>query len=166
MDFCARRTTRPTASESELESQSGAGACEAPGDAQDKRIGGVGNTGDSSTTREKSGEGEEDHEYITGFKLIAVLGSVTLTAFLMLLDGSIIGTAVPSITSEFHSLDDVGWYVAAYQLARYVRFGVSTAAMKIRVTVSLIINSAALQPLTGKMYTQYSSKVTTLDDMV
>lgn len=34
---------------------------------------------------------EENHEYITGLRLFAVLASVTLAAFLMLLDGSIIG---------------------------------------------------------------------------
>ncbi|KAF2177954.1 efflux pump protein [Zopfia rhizophila CBS 207.26] len=92
----------------------------------------------SATTADTSGgdlKGEENHEYITGFKLFAVLASVTLAAFLMLLDGSIIGVAIPNITSEFHSLDDVGWYTAAYQLA-----------------------SAALQPLSGKVYTSYSTK--------
>ncbi|GJC85422.1 efflux pump mlcE [Colletotrichum liriopes] len=74
----------------------------------------------SDTSDDSSGDEQDDHGYITGFKLFAVLGSITLVAFLMLLDGSIIGTAVPSITTEFHSLDDVGWYVAAYQLSRYV----------------------------------------------
>ncbi|RAH82442.1 efflux pump protein [Aspergillus japonicus CBS 114.51] len=78
---------------------------------------------------------DESHEYITGLKLFAVLASVTLAAFLMLLDGSIIGVAIPNITSQFHSLDDVGWYTAAYQLA-----------------------SAALQPLSGKVYTFYNTK--------
>ncbi|KAJ4303017.1 hypothetical protein N0V90_001908 [Kalmusia sp. IMI 367209] len=34
---------------------------------------------------------ESTNEYISGFKLFALLGSVTLAAFLMLLDGSIIG---------------------------------------------------------------------------
>ncbi|KAF1362295.1 efflux pump protein [Lizonia empirigonia] len=79
--------------------------------------------------------GKEVHEYVTGFKLFAVLASVSLAAFLMLLDGSIIGVATPHITSEFHSLGDVGWYTASYQLA-----------------------SAALQPLSGRVYTAYSTK--------
>jgi hypothetical protein len=33
-----------------------------------------------------------DQEYITGFKLLAVVGSVTLVVFLLLVDTSILGT--------------------------------------------------------------------------
>lgn len=44
--------------------------------------------------------------------------------------------AIPQITSDFHRLEDVGWYVGAYQLA-----------------------SATIQPLTGKLYTFFSTKV-------
>lgn len=49
--------------------------------------------GSNVTTVDSNGgkKEEENHEYITGFKLFAVLASVTLAAFLMLLDGSIIG---------------------------------------------------------------------------
>jgi hypothetical protein len=49
--------------------------------------------GNATTADTSSGDlnGEENHEYITGFKLFVVLASVTLAAFLMLLDGSIIG---------------------------------------------------------------------------
>ena len=39
------------------------------------------------------------------------------------------------ITEEFHSLDDIGWYASAHQLS-----------------------SAALQPLTGKIYTKFNLK--------
>ena len=78
-------------------------------------------------------------EYLTGAKLIAVIGSITLVAFLMLLDTSIVATAVPNITNEFRSLPDVGWYGSAYQLA-----------------------SAALQPLSGKIYSRFSIKWTFL----
>ncbi|KAH6658391.1 major facilitator superfamily domain-containing protein [Truncatella angustata] len=81
------------------------------------------------------GAEEENTEYITGLKLALVMGSLTLTCFLMLLDTSIISTAIPSITAEFNSLPDIGWYTAAYQLA-----------------------SASLQPLTGKFYTHFKAK--------
>ncbi|KAK8001818.1 MFS multidrug transporter [Apiospora marii] len=83
--------------------------------------------------------GEENVEYITGFRLLAVMIAVVLAAFLMLLDISIISTAVPRITSDFHSLPDVGWYAGAYQLA-----------------------NSCLQPLTGKFYTEFSAKWTFL----
>jgi len=80
---------------------------------------------------------EDDYEYVTGFKLATIIGCVTLVAFLILLDQSIIATvrhappsllrrlswrqAIPRITSDFHSLPDVGWYGSAYLLARSVR---------------------------------------------
>ncbi|CAG8975255.1 hypothetical protein HYALB_00007955 [Hymenoscyphus albidus] len=55
--------------------------------------------------------------------------------FLTLLDTTIIVTAIPRITTDFGSLADVGWYGSAYLIA-----------------------SCALQPLTGKIYSQFSLK--------
>ncbi|KAH1671062.1 hypothetical protein KXV68_004814 [Aspergillus fumigatus] len=43
--------------------------------------------------------------------------------------------AIPQITNQFHSLQDIAWYGSAYTLA-----------------------SSALQPLTGKFYTYFTSK--------
>ncbi|KGO54792.1 Major facilitator superfamily domain, general substrate transporter [Penicillium expansum] len=77
--------------------------------------------------------------YLTGIKLWLVVVSTTLVSFLILLDMSIIATAIPHITSEFHSLTDVGWYGSAY-----------------------LISNCALQPLAGKFYTQLVSKYTFL----
>ncbi|OBT72658.1 hypothetical protein VF21_08577 [Pseudogymnoascus sp. 05NY08] len=82
---------------------------------------------------------QPEHEYISGLQLWLVMASVTLVVFLMLLDISIIVTAIPQITSDFHSLPDVGWYGSAYLLA-----------------------SCALQPLTGKLYSEFSTKYTFL----
>ncbi len=82
---------------------------------------------------------DQEAEYISGAKLIAVIASITLVAFLMLLDTSIVATAVPSITNDFRSLPDVGWYGSAYQLS-----------------------NAALQPLTGKIYSKFNVKWTFL----
>ncbi|KAJ8068336.1 hypothetical protein OCU04_003898 [Sclerotinia nivalis] len=56
-----------------------------------------------------------------GFQLWAIMVAVSLVLFLMLLDGTIIVAAVPRITDDFHSLNDIGWYGAAYQLGRYVK---------------------------------------------
>jgi hypothetical protein len=47
---------------------------------------------------------DEEDEYITGFKLAGVIGSVTLVVFLLLLDMTIVATAIPHITTQFHSL--------------------------------------------------------------
>ncbi|KAK8110565.1 efflux pump protein [Apiospora kogelbergensis] len=83
--------------------------------------------GDRDLAQEKTAE---VLEYITGLKLLAVMVAVVLAAFLMLLDISIISTAVPRITSDFHSLPDVG--------------------------------CSCLQPLTGRIYTEFSAKWTFL----
>lgn len=56
---------------------------------------------------------DEEYEYVTGIKLYLVIFIVTLACFLMLLDTSIIVTAIPKITTDFHSLGDVGWYGSA-----------------------------------------------------
>ncbi|KAI1371346.1 putative MFS multidrug transporter [Hypoxylon crocopeplum] len=80
-------------------------------------------------------EGEENPDYVTGYKLALLLFSVTTFFFLLMVDMSIISTAIPQITSDFHSLQDIGWYSGAYQLT-----------------------SATLQPLTGKLYTRVSVK--------
>ncbi|KAJ5636568.1 uncharacterized protein N7484_009881 [Penicillium longicatenatum] len=82
---------------------------------------------------------DDEGKYLTGIKLSLVIASVTLVTFLVLLDMSIIVTAIPTITTQFHSLGDVGWYGSAYQIA-----------------------SACLQPLTGKLYTNFNSKWTFL----
>lgn len=60
-----------------------------------------------------------------GFQLWTIMVAVTLVTFLMLLDGTIVVAAVPRITDDFHSLNDIGWYGAAYQLGRSVRDSIS-----------------------------------------
>lgn len=62
----------------------------------------------------------QEPEWAHGFQLFNILAAVTLVTFLMLLDGTIVVAAVPRITDDFHSLNDIGWYGAAYQLGRYV----------------------------------------------
>ncbi|KAF4826052.1 Efflux pump mlcE [Colletotrichum tropicale] len=74
-------------------------------------------------------------KYLSGYRLFLVMTCVTLVCWLMFLDSSIIVTAIPAITDEFHSLGDIGWYGSAYHLA-----------------------NAAFQPLTGKIYRYFSSK--------
>ncbi|KAH8594182.1 putative MFS transporter [Bisporella sp. PMI_857] len=84
-------------------------------------------------------EEESKREYPTGLKLTLILTSVTLAYFLFFLDLAVLSTATPSITTRFNSLVDVGWYGGAYQLG-----------------------SAAFQPLSGKIYSQFSIKWTFL----
>jgi len=60
----------------------------------------------------------EDDGYISGYKLFAALFGIISVFFLVLLDFSIISTAIPYITSDFHRLQDIGWYGSAYVLSR------------------------------------------------
>ncbi|GAQ45157.1 hypothetical protein AtubIFM55763_006611 [Aspergillus tubingensis] len=87
----------------------------------------------------KSDEKPEEQKWLTGLPLLMVMTAVTLVVFLMLLDVSIVSTAIPHITNQFHSLDDVAWYGSAYTIA-----------------------SASLQPLTGKFYGNFVQKWTFL----
>ncbi|KAJ7473151.1 DHA14-like major facilitator [Mycena galericulata] len=61
-------------------------------------------------------EGEEQIEYPTGLKLGFITFALGLSVFLVALDNTIIATAIPKITDQFKSLDDVGWYGSAYLL--------------------------------------------------
>ncbi|KAH7627817.1 major facilitator superfamily domain-containing protein [Sordaria sp. MPI-SDFR-AT-0083] len=78
---------------------------------------------------------EDGVEYPTGLKLGMITMALCLAVFLMALDNSIIATAIPKITDQFHSLPDVGWYGSAY-----------------------LLTTAALQLLFGRFYTFFSLK--------
>jgi MFS family permease len=92
-------------------------------------------TSATDKTPPASVQDEDKVEYVTGFKLALSVSSVTVVCFLLMLDQSILSTAIPQITSQFHSLPDVGWYTGVYQLT-----------------------SSVLQPLTGKLYTHLRTK--------
>ncbi|CAM1507800.1 Fc.00g046480.m01.CDS01 [Cosmosporella sp. VM-42] len=78
---------------------------------------------------------EENREHVPPLQVMIILVPLTMFYFLVMLDNSIITTAIPSITTKFNSLLDVGWYGSAYQLA-----------------------SSAFQPVSGKIYTHLSTK--------
>ncbi|ATZ46384.1 Bcmfs1 [Botrytis cinerea B05.10] len=77
----------------------------------------------------------EGVEYPTGVKLQLISLALCLSVFLMALDNSIIATAIPKITDQFHSLNDVGWYGSAY-----------------------LLTTASFQLLFGKFYSYFSIK--------
>ncbi|KAI8956193.1 MFS multidrug transporter [Xylaria longipes] len=87
--------------------------------------------GDMPLTADTPREGRP----VRGIKLVLILTSMIFVQFVVMLDLSIVSTAIPSITNDFHSLSDVGWYGSAYQLA-----------------------SASLQPMTGRIYTNFKAK--------
>ncbi|KAF2242512.1 efflux pump antibiotic resistance protein [Trematosphaeria pertusa] len=73
------------------------------------------------------------------WSLALVTLSLALGTFLIALDTTIVGIAIPTITTQFHSLDDIAWYGSAY-----------------------LITLTALQPSFGRIYKLYSVKNTYL----
>jgi MFS family permease len=65
---------------------------------------------DEKTTEDATTEAD----YPSGLKLALIILALALSIFLMALDLTIIATAIPKITSEFHGLKDVSWYSAAF----------------------------------------------------
>lgn len=78
---------------------------------------------------------ESNHEYPTGLRLVATLLSLFLGTFLVAIDTTIVSVAVPKISTEFHALNDVGWYGSAY-----------------------LITITALQPAGGTIYKLFDAK--------
>ncbi|GIJ86451.1 hypothetical protein Asppvi_005340 [Aspergillus pseudoviridinutans] len=74
-------------------------------------------------------------EYPQGPKLYSIIISLYLAGFLTALDRTIIVNAIPHITNEFNSIDDVGWYGSAY-----------------------LLTFCAFQLLFGKIYSFYNPK--------
>ncbi|KAI8630637.1 putative efflux pump antibiotic resistance protein [Xylariaceae sp. FL1651] len=82
---------------------------------------------DSDSNRSQAGK-LGDEQYPQGFKFVLLAGASIVSVFLIALDQTIVGTAIPKITDEFHSLNDVSWYAAAY----FMTFGATqTSAGKI-----------------------------------
>ncbi|KAK6086193.1 major facilitator superfamily transporter [Seiridium cupressi] len=77
--------------------------------------------------------------YLYGLPLVAVIVALSLAVFLVAMDVNVIATAVPHITGEFRSLDDVGWYGSAF-----------------------LMTTCAFQILFGRIYTLFPAKWTFL----
>ncbi|KAJ5710624.1 hypothetical protein N7488_004780 [Penicillium malachiteum] len=86
---------------------------------------------------EHNGEPEDGDvdEFLPPAKLLLVMIALILAVFCLALDNTIIVTAIPRITDDFHSLDDVGWYGSAY-----------------------LLTSSTMTLLFGKIYTFYPLK--------
>ncbi|KAH7419488.1 major facilitator superfamily domain-containing protein [Cadophora sp. MPI-SDFR-AT-0126] len=80
-------------------------------------------------------EEEEEEVYPPWNRVAVIMAALYCTMFIVALDRTILGTAIPKITDEFHSINDVGWYASAY-----------------------LITSSAFQLIYGRIYTFYSPK--------
>ncbi|KAM3079995.1 hypothetical protein ACMFMF_003409 [Clarireedia jacksonii] len=86
---------------------------------------------------------DEEANYPHGLKLWVILAALCLSVFLVALDQTIISTAIPKITDQFHSIQDIGWYGSAY-----------------------LLTTTALQPTFGRIYTIFSIKYTFMTAIV
>jgi hypothetical protein len=53
-------------------------------------------------------------QYPTGKRLVPIVLALICSVFLVALDMTIVGTAIPKITDEFDGLNMVSWYVNRY----------------------------------------------------
>ncbi|KAL3424015.1 major facilitator superfamily transporter [Phlyctema vagabunda] len=91
------------------------------------RVEGNGDLSGFTKLEPKTKEASEDTQkvdYLTGYKLWLIMVALLLAMFLVALDMSIISTAIPKITDDFRSLDQVGWYGSAFfmTLAAFIAF--------------------------------------------
>lgn len=84
-------------------------------------------------------ETTDSPQYPGRVRLILLVFGLVLSSFLIGLDNTIISTAIPRITDQFHALEDVGWYGSAY-----------------------LLTTCAFQLAWGKLYTFYPVKWTYL----
>lgn len=56
--------------------------------------------------------------YPTGLNFGLILFALFISLFCVALDSTIIATAIPRITDQFHALQDVGWYGSSYLLTK------------------------------------------------
>ncbi|GAB1313725.1 hypothetical protein MFIFM68171_03935 [Madurella fahalii] len=80
----------------------------------DKEAGtGSGDAKDASNATNHA-QAASDDGYPQGIKLACIILALVLGIFLASLDMTIVATAIPKITDEFHGLDKVSWYSAAF----------------------------------------------------
>ncbi|KAL6831876.1 major facilitator superfamily domain-containing protein [Trichoderma camerunense] len=91
---------------------------------------------------EESEKAEEGEDYMTGFKLWLMLLSLVFSIFLISLDITIVATAIPAITNQFHGLEDQAWYSAIY-----------------------LMTSGGFQSTWGKIYQYFPLKISFLGAM-
>ncbi|KAE8366251.1 MFS general substrate transporter [Aspergillus caelatus] len=82
---------------------------------------------------------EPEEKHLKGFRMYCVSLALLTSIFLTTLDASIISTAVPQISSRFHSTLDIGWYSSVYMIA-----------------------ICAILPMAGKFYAHFNPKFTFL----
>ena len=91
----------------------------------------------------ETAEHSKDITHLQSWKLPTVIGSLCLGIFLLGLDMNIIGVAVPRITTDFRSLNDIAWYGSAY-----------------------LLTITAFQPFFGNLYKYFNAKAMYLASLI
>lgn len=63
---------------------------------------------------------------ISPFSFLSLMVGISLAAFLVAIDRTIVATAIPLITDEFDSPDDAGWYGSAASSEPSFHFGLES----------------------------------------
>ncbi|OGM50082.1 hypothetical protein ABOM_001245 [Aspergillus bombycis] len=75
-----------------------------------------GNSDSEAVTVQGPTQQLDDDDYAHGVRLSLVFTALLISDFLSALDMSILATAIPKITDEFHGLNKVSWYSAVFWL--------------------------------------------------
>ena len=71
---------------------------------------------ENGAAKEEQRETGQEADYPSSIALAFIVIALVLSIFLVALDMTIVATAIPQITTEFNSLDQVGWYGSAFFL--------------------------------------------------
>lgn len=72
-----------------------------------------GSVSDETRNNKEDAVEEQTPSYPHGVQLAIIIASLATSVFLVALDETIITTAVPRISDEFHAMNDIGWYGSA-----------------------------------------------------
>ncbi|KAF2024965.1 MFS general substrate transporter [Setomelanomma holmii] len=89
----------------------------------------------TQTTEGQTQGHDADSHYLSRWPLAFLVMALMASSFMLALDNTILATAIPQITSDFQSLNDIGWYGAAY-----------------------LITQMSLLPSSGRIYTLFNVK--------
>ncbi|KAL4751942.1 hypothetical protein BDW72DRAFT_172484 [Aspergillus terricola var. indicus] len=73
---------------------------------------------DTNVTDTKESEEQPATGYMQGWALASLTVAFMSICFILAIDNTILATAIPQITSDFQSLNDIGWYGSSYLIAQ------------------------------------------------
>ncbi|KAL4734928.1 MFS general substrate transporter [Aspergillus similis] len=73
---------------------------------------------DTDVTNTKKSEEQPATGYMQGWALVSLTVAFMAICFVLAIDNTILATAIPQITSDFQSLNDIGWYGSSYLIAQ------------------------------------------------